>query len=124
MRYASDTLVHYFKMVWEEAGLQWNADNESEIAGIIEDIVSTINRQAEKTKYAEESIQKIESIGRSPQKQLEEMRQKIASEQLAALIIRNDVPKWGMRDPNNWMIEESLRLTDLLLKKLGDKPEL
>ncbi len=101
MQYASDTLVHYIKMLFLEAGLRWNEDNESEVRSIIEDIA-----------------------GSKPNtEKLNELRCKIASEQLAALIVRNDVPKWGMKDPNSWIVDESVRLTDLLLKKLAKEPE-
>jgi hypothetical protein len=36
---AQDTLVHYFRTVWEQAGLPWIADNETEVRGIVRRIV-------------------------------------------------------------------------------------
>lgn len=98
MQYATDTLIHYVKTVYLKTGLRWSEDNENEIREIIEDIVGA----------------KLDA---------EVLRCKIASDQLAALIVRNDVPQSGMKDPNSWMVDESVRLTDLLLKKLANEPE-
>jgi len=36
---AIDTVTWYFKKVYEKAGLQWDSDNNAEIAGIVDDIV-------------------------------------------------------------------------------------
>lgn len=36
---AKALLIHYFKTLFEAQGLQWNEDNESEIADIIDAIL-------------------------------------------------------------------------------------
>ncbi len=36
---AADTLAWYFKKVFEEAGLQWNSDNDMEVRQIVDDII-------------------------------------------------------------------------------------
>lgn len=36
---AADILVHYFRQVYEKAGLGWSSDNEVEVRGIVDDLV-------------------------------------------------------------------------------------
>ena len=36
---AQRTLVFYVRTAWEKAGLKWEADNESEVRGIVDDII-------------------------------------------------------------------------------------
>ena len=36
---AKRTLVHYFRVVFDAAGLQWTSDNEGEVEGIIDDVL-------------------------------------------------------------------------------------
>lgn len=36
---ASKVLVYYIRKLWEKAGLRWDADNEAEVRGIVNDII-------------------------------------------------------------------------------------
>lgn len=42
---AKDTLVHYFRTVFEEAGLKWDSDNVAEVEGIVDDIASGLEAE-------------------------------------------------------------------------------
>lgn len=37
---ATRVLVYYLRTAWERAGLKWERDNESEVRGIVTDIVT------------------------------------------------------------------------------------
>lgn len=37
---AKQTLVHYFKLLFEASGVRWNEDNEAEIEGVVDDIIA------------------------------------------------------------------------------------
>jgi len=39
---AARVLVYYLKMLWERSGLEWTADNESEVRGIVEDLLTAV----------------------------------------------------------------------------------
>lgn len=36
---AVDTLQYYLRTVYEAAGLKWTSDNNSEVAGIVDDLI-------------------------------------------------------------------------------------
>lgn len=38
---AKRTLIHYMRMMMQEAGLGWNGDNQTEVEGIVEDIINS-----------------------------------------------------------------------------------
>lgn len=40
---AADSLISYFKMIFEGAGMRWDSDNQVEIYGIVEDIFEGID---------------------------------------------------------------------------------
>lgn len=102
MQYAKETLVYYLKTVWEEAGLRWNTDNENEVEGIIQSIEHAVDNKLNSKTYSEE------------------MRQKIASEQLAALVLANpDATEDTYLCAQ--LVERAELLTNLLLRKLAEK---
>ena len=37
---ASRILVYYIRTLWERSGMKWDSDNESEVRGVIEDILA------------------------------------------------------------------------------------
>lgn len=39
---ARRVLAHYFQTIFNQTGLKWDNDNEAEIAGIVEDIVTAV----------------------------------------------------------------------------------
>lgn len=107
MSYASETLVHYIETLWKQTNLNWNADNQAEVESIIESLESVI----------EESVQKKLCA--------EDRRQRIASEQLSALIVGNDV-LWA-KEPDacrstEELVSGAVLLADLLLAELA-KPK-
>lgn len=53
---AKSTLVHYFRTVWQEAGLKWDSDNVTEIEGIVEDIAAGVRREIEEQEEDAEEI--------------------------------------------------------------------
>ncbi len=36
---ATQTLSHYLRILFEQAGLQWDADNDAEIRALVDDII-------------------------------------------------------------------------------------
>lgn len=44
---AYTTLKHYIKLVWDNAGLKWNGDNDDEIMGIVEDLLEAATEEKE-----------------------------------------------------------------------------
>lgn len=43
---AKHTLTHYFRHVWEKAGLTWTSDHNAEIEGIVDSIVDAAVAEA------------------------------------------------------------------------------
>ena len=43
---AKGTLIFYFKMLAEKAGINWDTDNEAEVGGIIDDILDAAKSEA------------------------------------------------------------------------------
>ena len=57
---AKSTLVHYFRTVWQKAGLKWDSDNVTEVEGIVDDISAGVRREIEEQEEdAEEIRQRI-----------------------------------------------------------------
>ena len=53
---AKSTLVHYFRTVWQEAGLKWDSDNVTEVEGIVDDIAAGIRAETEERQDADEEV--------------------------------------------------------------------
>lgn len=43
---AKGTLIHYFRMIAEKAGIKWDSDNEAEVGGIVDDILDAAKYEA------------------------------------------------------------------------------
>ncbi len=55
MEDAKRLLTHYFRMVWEKAGLKWDSDNDAEVEDIIDYLADGIKKEV-----AREIIEAIE----------------------------------------------------------------
>ena len=45
-RKACEMLSHYLRTAWEAAGLQWDADNDAEVADLVKAILIAADAQA------------------------------------------------------------------------------
>jgi hypothetical protein len=51
---AASTLTHYFKTVFKAGNLQWNEDNDAEVASIIDTIVAAVVEELAANRLASE----------------------------------------------------------------------
>lgn len=101
--YAANTLVYYFRRLWDESQLYWNEDNEAEVRSIIESVVPDIDRAIE-------------------QKSRAELRLKIATEILASLLAADATIWVADADATSTDLERvnrAISLADLLLARLA-----
>lgn len=105
MSEAAALLVHYFQTVWQAAGLKWDSDNEAEVQAIIE------------------SLEPPSQFSPERQKQ----RQRIASEQLAALIMVTIQPEnfsAVQKSKHQYqLVKDAVYYADLLLEELDKAQE-